>query len=769
MLRSIPVLSALAGVAACLIVCGAVADEKVEQPAEPSSYKYTVYASSFFETALPPDARLIASSTDGDEVVAPMGISGNGAYELRLFEGKKWEITCRGSDVWCPAVEVSVAESEPWSKLLVFPASSLAGRIRAGEEDELPESVIVQGWLRVEGRSEAVTSFVEESRLDQDGGFQLLGPQGTLDLRISARGRIPAYLWGIEALPTKMLKPVSLKTGGSIAGFAWDGVEELPAVRADVSVLPAGIETDDPGNQRLGLLTANTQTNDRGFFQVEGLAPGMYRLEVSAANRSPEIVEWLAVLEDSETLLDGSIVLTDPPALNLFLDPPVPLPGERWTVRLLRTSRSVPDETKLDVQADALGFARLEGLVPQNYILQILDARGSRIYLEERYIESDLSLDLDLPVVGVEGVLKLNGEPLGAAIQLEAGFKDQARLTADEETGEFAGIVRRPDWKLLIVKIYASDPEFSRTVHVKDPVIEDGVIQLDFDLVGIDLTGDVVDRSGSPAEDASVTAYRSPNGAKTRTAKDGTFTLVALDEGPYELQAEHSKGDSEILPLELVEGLSPPSIRLVLEEKTEIRAVLRTPGGEPVRSAQITVYAAGQVPCVTSVETDVEGRFAFDVTAGTSQVLLQVLAPTQVIWSGCWPVDVPSENPLIVTLPPAPGGRLEIQTTADAELDLPPDTSSRLVIVTSDRGFLEFNEAVNWSIMTGQNSAGGFEPGKWWISGLAAGRQYAVLRSSEPVWKLATGLCLAGPPPDLEWQFLGQQDSAVVSAPLAAR
>ncbi len=102
-----------------------------------------------------------------------------------------------------------------------------------------------------------------------------------------------------------------------------------------------------------------------------------------------------------------------------------------------------------------------------------------------------------------------------------------------------------------------------------------GPIQIDFSLkVGLTISGIVVDGEGKPVADAKVTAnsysVQSPVSSDTRSAKDGTFEILGLPAGKYNLTAQ-APG--------FVEGKKP----LAQAGDTKVAIVLQRQGGVEIQ------------------------------------------------------------------------------------------------------------------------------------------------------------------------------------------
>lgn len=726
----------------------------------------TVFKVSFFFEPLPQPGTitLAVSPVDGpsaDDVIE-VAIDAPRGYELELHHDRTWKVSCNGTHYWCPESTIEAGKVGSALEVPIFQAAMFSGRATSRGRQEPDGNLVIQGSLRLSGGPSAtapssIVSFTQYARIMDNGKFEFKGPEGTVDLRIAAEGWIPIYIWGFaSSMKSADLGDLKFRMGSSLSGFVWDSVTDLPADGAAVTMKEAGLVPGAAPEDRATLLTHTAKTNDRGFFQISGVPSGVYRLEVTAASRALRTFEPVEILEDSETVLTGKVVLSPLLRAEVHLEPLTGAHGEPWSVRFRPQRHGLGDDWEKTAVSDDLGVAVFSDLVPQTYTLEVYDSAGdSRYLMTEVKIEEDSVLFYEVPVLELFGTVTLNEEPLEATIEIATGSNDQSTFRSEPESGEFSGVIRKPEHDLLLVKVRSEEPRFSRRLVVPDPDIEDGRMVVEINLVGIDVPGFVVDTKGLPVAGARVDAWSGQSVlADVETDFRGEFTLQALGAGHYELQARsESKGDSELAPLDLRKGASPSPQRLVLVSRKALAGALRSANGEPLAGAQVTVMTVGLRPTTETDTTGVEGKFRLRVGAEATHALFQVLAPSQVLWSGCVALDArTAADPLVLTLPSLPGGRLEVIWTG--KVSGPPDTTSTPILVTSDSGYLTFNEFWNWTVLTGNPEGMDISPDHWVFPRLAGGRQYAVLRTSDAPWQIVASLCLLGPSPDLDWVYV---------------
>lgn len=138
------------------------------------------------------------------------------------------------------------------------------------------------------------TDLPEEATLScpvKEGIWTCAVPAGRLDLRIKSGGIIPLHFWGteVQAARVKDLGVLSLRPGASVAGWIdmEDGGGPLQAVRIELAPQGMGLPDLPADYERMRSLAQETRSNERGFFQFEGVKPGSYVVKVSTDGFAP--------------------------------------------------------------------------------------------------------------------------------------------------------------------------------------------------------------------------------------------------------------------------------------------------------------------------------------------------------------------------------------------------------------------------------------------------------------------------------------------------
>ena len=143
--------------------------------------------------------------------------------------------------------------------------------------------------------------------VDGQGIWSCELPAAVFDFYLSVKGFAPRYAWDVEVPPAASvdLGPLLLAPGSSVAG--WVEVGSLDSTEGCIArLLP--LETAD-GWEAVTASSDATKVQSNGFFQLTGVKPGEYVLEVQAPGHEPARLSPIRVSPGSEQLLDRAFVL----------------------------------------------------------------------------------------------------------------------------------------------------------------------------------------------------------------------------------------------------------------------------------------------------------------------------------------------------------------------------------------------------------------------------------------------------------------------------
>jgi hypothetical protein len=579
---------------------------------------------------------------------------------------------------WAPHLLVSGVRDSETIQILLRKLGSVSGTLALEEHGgTLPEEV----QLRFEpnpapacARCKAPSAVRGEVRCPVEAAaWRCVLPEGALDLRLEAPGFIPYYRFDslIVAGEDLPFGPIPLAVGASAIGRV-ERQDGAPAALAQVTLSPdLGDLPPTPGS-RVSMARHTVTTDERGFFQAQGLPPGSYLIHAEReAVRSQILRGDLRARQEFE--LPQPLVLSPPLHIEFHLTPPVDPEGKPWSVRLL--SRQPPVNRSGQVDTEGRWMAR--PLEPAEYVLMVLDHRGARFHFDQIRVEPGTgSHEIDIPLVEIEGKVVLGDEPLRAKLYFGGRSGRTSIVLESDEEGHFAGVLPRGgEWPLDIA---AENPALLRRLAavVVEPAEGSSKARLTLSLPDTRLAGEVVDAAGQGVEGASVLIAPVDQQEKlspVRTHADGRFEARGFAPGRFRLEAHATSGEirrsSPPVELEIQETLDPNPVRLVLEEQYQLRGRIVAPTGTGIPGASlIAVPSQGSGPGVTllpQAQSGPDGHFTMSVPRGTTTVDLTILAPGFLFYRQT--LAAPEDRSIVLSLAQQGGGDLILEGISPAE------------------------------------------------------------------------------------------------------
>lgn len=455
-------------------------------------------------------------------------------------------------------------------------------------------------------------------------------PQGMLDLRIAATGFAPVYRWSVRVTParTSDLGALDFVPGGSVTGFVLDQLDQ-PRRGIRIALLaPDGQaivqrSRDTEGQTRLRPL--EVRTDARGFFQITELVPGEYRLVTKTADGTS--ASAVARIQGGcETRLDHAMVLAEPVAVDVVIEPPRHPTGTNWTVVFQNLDAS-PSDTPVQRPVPDSGAVHVDSLAEGVYLLTVQEG-DQRWHGEEVEIRAPATrLEVRLPPVRVRGRLRLGGSPVAGLLVFGGRRSFESIELRSNENGDFEGYL--PHAGAWPVDIQAPRPPMRRSLkRVQFEESIDGTYTADIDLPHTHLAGQVVDESFQPVTEAIVKVM--PMGG------DDNFFQTLVDEyGRFEAWGlpDTSVLVSATAPGPLVadphlvapsRGNSPTTrVQIIVRASKTLRGRIVMDGsGTPVAGAFVKVTPLAQTASFRGplVSTDADGRFDVHLPKGTQAV-----------------------------------------------------------------------------------------------------------------------------------------------------
>jgi hypothetical protein len=650
-----------------------------------------------------------------------------GRGRIQLDPTRAWTVHLEADGLWAPHRTVQ-PRTEDLISLDAWPTAQVSGLLF------VPPSHLPPAETTLRFGSEEVPETLMRCPVDGDGRWTCSLPATVLDLRLRVPGFVSHYFWGQRlsatrplALGRQVLVPGASLFGRVTASEAVGGVRGSCLIRLE----PIGLVTvAGAEQQRARRLILQTKPNGRGFFHFQGLSPGQYRVIAEQPGAAPAELSPVAVLRQAETEIREPLVLRPPTTLQVSLSPARSPLGDPWRIELWSVSRIThKGELVGSWRASAEGAFERPELPPGEYMIKVQDARRAVLATEVVRLENEThAVDIEIPVVWVEGNVRLGREPVAASVLFGGPFsKEKVELEADEE-GEFFGYLPRAgDW---LIYVESEDPPVSRYFYdVGVKARGGGVAHVELRLPDTRISGEVVTEDGLPAHPAVVRLYEDDDADETVQYTDpkGGFTFVGVQEGALRIVADNDEASSQQVMVMVQEKLEPPPLRLVLEDERSIFGQVVDPEQRGLPGVPIVAHVASPDGSLVRpgrrVTTDVTG--AFELRVPTHASLIQITA-------------FPTGYNLIV-LPPreAPRDSLVLQAepwggTLVVDLDVPPQWGAHrapLPVLFADGTPLLFGEVAHWIRLNGGTV--GEQTTSLTIPALPAGSYQACLMNVE--------------------------------------
>ncbi len=591
---------------------------------------------------------ILGSALPGAPVTREVSDAGPLAVELRPGI---WSVRAVATGGWSWPVTVTAREgsTEPAEmSLTLWPTGSITGRFRL-LDGQMPSEIrlfVRRGFGPVNTRQTLEDSITCPVRQNQ-WACQIPATI-PLDLELNATGFAPCYLWDVIVGPRGSVDvgAVDLTQGASVTGWVLTASEK-PARGADVELkAPDGgvvaIPTKSGTTPRL-----RASTNNRGFFQMGSVPPGMYHVVAAALGHISQAMP-ARVVKDREYRLASPLLLKPPLTLRVSVDPPQSADGRPWSIRLssLHGSHSGHLLVHGELVSEDGRWSR-PGLAAGSYRLAVVSDKGDAWH--ERQLDLQPGTEDQAVVIrtlNVVGSLALRDPIIGGRVLL-ADASSGARVWFDiGSEGDFSGSYPSVDldkarWSAVVE---ASEPSIRQTIQGVQPDSATST-ELKFVIRLPDgaIAGTVVDEQGlgqsavvttqeqeSEGEDPSEGGNRAAilSLAQARSAEStGRFKLVGLKPGEYRVYAmgrPRTPADglqSDTVTVRVGNDQASAPVTLVLKPSTLLRGRVVDGAGQGIPGASVLVVPA-QAPdvMVRMLSTDVEGRFEAKVTAGTGNL-----------------------------------------------------------------------------------------------------------------------------------------------------
>jgi hypothetical protein len=603
---------------------------------EPLQGSPVVFELSFKAHAtVPPKGALVLRPADGKGDLLRFPVVSGESTSVQLPTGSEWEVSPDLPGFWGARKPLLVGPPGQVTRLVLdlWPMGSISGIVRVEEKGKpLPRQVLV--------RTLAVPSFVRrvpapkgalDCPVDERGHWSCSLPAASFDLVISAEGFIPHYRWSVPVPPGKDLSlgTLALQRGASVAG--WVAVEggalEPGACVARLSPLVAG-GPDPAAALDVERKAAERGVGKDGFFQLTGLAPGAYALEVRQPGYSSVRIAPVRVAAQAETFLEEPLVLRRLLDLSLEISPALDWLGHPWKVQIFRQEENSgkPNPLAFEGSAQPDGGLVISGQPSGRFGITVLDSLGNRL------ADSQVSLDgpdspaqrIEIDLITLEGTVRLGQEPLPARLWFGGRSGAMSLQMESDSEGRFQGVLpREGDW---MVDVESAEPRLRSRTRLDVRANRAGKATAEIVLPDTRVFGTVVDPQGKPVPKADVFAMTERVELLETADAVGTFELRGLPEGAAWLTSSDDKRGSRRILVDLLDGrpVGPIELRLQATRKQSGRVV--SPRGA-VAGAQVAILASTPPEGGGFAQTDPDGSFEVEVPEATQRVVAIVAAP----------------------------------------------------------------------------------------------------------------------------------------------
>lgn len=630
-----------------------------------------------------------------------------------------WELALEAEGLWAQPAIFFLDKAETTVTIRAWPTGTVSAALKPPPDHPLPETVRARfsetprplrpDQLPDEREPPAfegeTTCKVEKATVS----CPLVA--GKVDFSLHSKGFVAHYFWETEVKPgaTRALGSLKLVPGASLSGWVvvGSGSGKVEQATVEIGPPPMAFDPDWASAARFQQLTQKVKPNARGFFQLEGVAPGGYTLSAHLEGYAPAGPFQLQVVEKLETRVKESLILNPPEQLDLFIDPPL-APGDRpWRVRYAAAQRIPGAYGEMHEKAvSETGWTRLEGLHVGKYLLLITGPGGDPWHGEELTVERNPSPHhVELDIVKVRGRVRLGKKPLPSVLWFGGRFGAPKIKLIAGSNGTFEGLLPREGrWQLDVI---ASKPKTHRRLNDVEVRREQNqpTAFVEIALPATRVAGVVVDENGKPAEQAFVrivSLETQPREAMASVPVDpdaeGRFEAEGFSPGSLMLFADAGEfHQSERVIVEVPEDGASPEVRLVLRPMRRIEGRVVAPGGQPVPGAavDVTPLDAG-LTFVESAAARFDGSFVARVGAKVQRVSMTVAAPGFALRSMIVSLD---DRPEIVVAVDQIGGTLELALPATGE----EETESSWPVLYNAAGVsLGLQQLTSWAILNGE-------------------------------------------------------------------
>ncbi len=609
---------------------------------------------------IPPQGRLRLRPVSAPGELVFVAVEPDRDLTAQLPPRTTWELDGELASLWTPRKVFTTAAPGGSSQetLRLWPTAALEGSLRVPGSGELPKTLGLEFDSAPQpGKPREIARAAVACKIGELGRFRCAPPAAVLDLILRVDGFVPHYRWSAALRhdrPTD-LGALELRPGASVAGRVEvsGGAVALGKCTARLAPLLAAGTTEVGVTEQLRKVTFDAQVNQGGFFQIGGVPPGTYVLEVSQPGFSAAKAYPIEVWPGAETCLKQALVLEPPLDIEFTIHPSLDWAQQPWRVTINRHSdfsASVDRTPAFEGVADAGGKVRLRDQAPGRFWAMVADSQGNRL-LSQREIaitsQDSAAVDLEIALTWVEGTVTYRDGPIAATLHFGGRHGAVSVAMEADEEGEFRGAL--PNAGTWRVDVGATDPPLTTHCEVEVDPNDRGLARVRIRLPDTQVFGSVLDALGQPIPKAAVRVSSPMAVVQEETEKDGAFDVRAMPEGRVEITAEAATGEgrltSEPLLVELRDQAPVGPVILTLQATKTFRGQVRSPRGPVAGAAVMVSTLSPPSSSIQAARTDLEGSFAVRIPGRSQRLAITVSPPGHALTT--FEVPVGPEPPLL--------------------------------------------------------------------------------------------------------------------------
>jgi hypothetical protein len=356
----------------------------------------------------------------------------NGRTDVHLPGGMPGRLTVNAPGCWSVPVSIDAAAREV--AMTLWPSGTLVGRFEKESATPAPNLEV-----QIDSANPSIRLKASVVCLVHDGEFRCVLPAIPLDLRLTAEGFIPEYVWRVNVQARKEVRipPVPLSRGASVVGWVTAETRQKSLAGIEVELAPLSPVSDTPQARSKRL---KVKTGAQGFFQVRGVPAGKYTATATTEGlaSSPAQVQVSAA---GESRLALPLLLRPFSAVDVFITPVTAPDGRPWLVEL---SRALPMTTAATPvarsAASPAGVWRQAGVAAGRYWIDVKDSSGSRFELRSIDVSATtVPVTIQMEALLIRGRIWMGDQPLEAKLAFQSLEQPTRIVMNSNEKGEFSG------------------------------------------------------------------------------------------------------------------------------------------------------------------------------------------------------------------------------------------------------------------------------------------------------------------------------------------